>query len=298
MNDKIVLITGATGGIGKAAAIALAKQGFTVVIHGRNLQKTEQVCEEIKTATGNDKIDLIVANLFSLKDVRNMANSFKQKYKRLDVLVNNAGGIMGKDRETTIDGVEKTMAVNLLAPFLLTALLLDILKNSNDGRIINVSSNSHKLNAKPDFDDLSLEKGYNPLRAYGNAKLFLIWTTQHLSQTFNQQGIKNITANALHPGAVATNFGVESNLGAVLNFIAKLARPLFKTPEQGADTIVYLATSGEVKHSSGKYFVNRKQASVAEKYYSEKNEKAVWDYCMENTKAFKSPVNLEHPGSK
>jgi NAD(P)-dependent dehydrogenase (short-subunit alcohol dehydrogenase family) len=286
MNDKIVLITGATGGIGKAAAIALAKQGFTVVIHGRNRQKTELVCEEIKAATGNDKIDVIVANLFSLKDVQNMANTFKQKYNRLDVLVNNAGGIMGKDRETTTDGVEKTIAINLLAPFLLTELLLNILKNSDNGRIINVSSNSHKLNAKPDFDDLSLEKGYNPLRAYGNAKLFLIWITQHLSQTLNQQGIKNITANTLHPGAVATNFGVESNLGAVLNFIAKLARPLFKTPEQGADTIVYLATSGEVNNSSGKYFVNRKQANVAKKYYSEKNEKNVWDYCIENTKAF------------
>ncbi|HEY5745476.1 MAG TPA: SDR family NAD(P)-dependent oxidoreductase [Chryseolinea sp.] len=288
MNDKIVLITGATGGIGKAVAMALAKQGFTVVIHGRNQQKAEQVCEEIKAATANDKIDVLVANLFSLKDVQNMASTFKQKYKRLDVLVNNAGGIMGKDRETTTDGVEKTIAINLLAPFLLTALLLDMLKNSYDGRIINVSSNSHKLNAKPDFDDLSLEKGYNPLKAYGNAKLFLIWITQHLTQTLNQQGIKNITANALHPGAVATNFGVESNLGAVLNFIAKVARPLFKTPEQGADTIVYLATSSEVNNSSGKYFVNRKQAIVAEKYYSKKNEKSVWDYCIENTRAFTS----------
>jgi NAD(P)-dependent dehydrogenase (short-subunit alcohol dehydrogenase family) len=283
MNNKIVLITGATGGIGKAAAIALAKKDFTVVIHGRNRQKTELVCEEIKAATGNDKIDVIVANLFSLKEVQNMANSFKQKYNRLDVLINNAGGVMGKDREITADGIEKTIAINLFAPFLLTQLLLELLKNSADGRIINVSSNSHRLNAKPDFDDLSLEKGYNPLRAYGNAKLFLIWITQHLSQTFNQQGIKNITANTVHPGAVATNFGVESNLGAVLNFIAKLARPLLKTPEQGADTIVYLATSGEVKNSSGKYFVNRKQSKVTEKYYSEKKEKAVWDYCIENT---------------
>jgi NAD(P)-dependent dehydrogenase (short-subunit alcohol dehydrogenase family) len=276
MKDKIALITGATGGIGKAVAIALAKQGFTVVIHGRNRQKTEQVCEEIKAATGNDKIDVIVADLFSLKEVRNMAHIFKQKYTRLDVLVNNAGGIMGKDREITMDGFEKTIAINLFAPFLLIQLLRDIL---HDSRIINVASNSHKLNAKPDFNDLSLEKGYNPLRAYGNAKLFLIWITQHLSKTWN------LTANTVHPGAVATNFGVESNLGPVFNFIAKLARPLFKTPEQGADTIVYLATSGEVNNISGQYFVNRKQAIVADKYYSEQNEKAVWDYCMENTKS-------------
>lgn len=286
MNNKIAFITGATSGIGKAAAMALAKQNFTVVIHGRSNSKTQRVCKEIKSATGNDTIDFLIADMFSLNDVRKMANEFKQKYNRLDVLINNAGGIMGKEREITNDGLEKTMAINLFAPFLLIALLLDSLKKSNDGRIINVSSNSHKLNAKPTFNDLQLEKNYNPLNSYGNAKLFLIWTTQQLTKKLQQQGINNITANTMHPGAVASNFGVNSDLGGVLNIIGKLARPFFKTVEQGADTIVYLASSDEVKNISGKYFVNRKQAKVADKYYTENNEKLIWNYCEQQTKKY------------
>jgi len=283
MGNSTALITGATGGIGKATALALAREGYTVIIHGRNVQKTQQVCAELKEASGNHNIDVLVADMFSLQDISRMALTFKQKYDRLDVLINNAGGIMSNERETTADGIEKTIAMNLLAPFLLTGLLMDLIKKSPDGRVINVSSNSHKLNARPDLGDIDLQQHYEPLRAYGNAKLFLIWITQHMAAQLQEQGIRNVTVNTMHPGAVATNFGAESNLGAVLNFIAKLARPLFKTPEQGADTIVYLATSAEVAHTSGKYFVNRKQAKVADKYYSAQNEKTIWDYCLEQT---------------
>lgn len=293
MNERIVFITGATGGIGKAAAMALAKQDFTVVIHGRDQQKTQQVCEELKAATGNSKIEFLVADLFSLREVRKMADEFVHKYKRLDVLINNAGGIMSKDRETTADGFEKTMAVNLFAPFLLTELLLDLLKASSDGRVVNVSSNSHQLNAKPNFDDLQLENNYDPLKAYGNAKLFLIWVTQYLANQLKQEGINHVTVNSMHPGAVATNFGVDSNLGSVLNFIGKLIRPLFKTAEQGADTIVYLASSADVKNVSGQYFVNRKPVKVAAKYFTTSNEKAVWEYCEEQVKPFRQST---HPG--
>lgn len=291
MDRKTVFITGATGGIGKAVAIALAKLDFTVIIHGRNKALTQSVCEEIIGITGNQKIDYLVADLFSLKDVQNLATKFKRKYQRLDVLINNAGGIMSKDREITIDGHEKTIALNLLAPFLLTELLLNLLKKNKNGRIINVSSNSHQLNAKPDFSDLESKKGYNPLHAYGNSKLFLIWITQNIAATMLQDGIGNVTANSMHPGAVATNFGVNSNLGAVLNFIGKLVRPLFKTAELGADTIVYLATANEISEKSGQYFVNRKQAKVSDKYYTPANEKIVWHYCQEHTKAFSASEN-------
>src|SRR5690606_9641601 len=135
------------------------------------------------------------------------------------------------------------------------------------GRIINVSSNSHQLNAKPDFDDLELRNNYNPLTAYGNAKLFLIWISQYLAEKLIQNGYGNVTVNTLHPGAVATNFGVNSNLGGLLNFFGKLARPFFKTPEQGAETIIYLATSENVKSISGKYFENKKIKAPSEKYY-------------------------------
>src|SRR5690606_13443950 len=277
--QRTVFITGATSGIGKETAIALAKQNYRVVIHGRNKEKTTGVCEEIKKLSGNDKIDYIIGDLFLMSEVKKVAQTYIERYDRLDVLINNAGGIMSKDWKETAEGVETTIAVNLLAPFLLTELLLDLLKKSDDGRIINVSSNSHQLNAKPDFDDLELGKNYNPLTAYGNAKLFLIWMSQHLAEKLIQDGYGNVTVNALHPGAVATNFGVNSNLGGLLNFFGKLARPFFKTPEQGAETILYLATSEDVKSISGKYFENKKIKTASQKYYSQKNEQLVWDYC-------------------
>src|SRR5690606_8916231 len=277
--QKTVFITGATGGIGKATAIALAKQNYRVVIHGRNKEKTDGVCEEIKRLSGNNNIDYIIGDLFLMNEVKKVAQTFIERYDRLDILINNAGGIMSKDRKETAEGVETTIAVNLLAPFLLTELLLGLLKKSNDGRIINVASNSHQLNAKPDFNDLELKSNYNPLVAYGNAKLFLIWISQHLAGKLIQDGYENITVNTLHPGAVATDFGVNSNLGSLLNFFVKLARPFFKTPEQGAETILYLATSEDVKSISGKYFENKKIKTASQRYYSVLNEQLVWDYC-------------------
>src|SRR5690606_5570040 len=237
--QKTVFITGATGGIGKATAIALAKQQYQVIIHGRNKEKTAATCEEIKNISANQNVDHIIGDLFLMSDVKKVAETLINKYNRLDVLINNAGGIMDKDRKDTAEGIETTMAVNLLAPFLLTNLLLDVLKKSEVGRIINVSSNSHQLNAKPYFNDIELKSNYNPLAAYGNAKLFLIWMSQHLAGKLIKDDFKNITVNTLHPGAVATNFGMDSNLGGLLNFFGKLARPFFKTPEQGAETIIY-----------------------------------------------------------
>src|SRR5690606_17185594 len=196
-------------------------------------------------------------DLYLMGEVKKVAQTYIERYDHLDILINNAGGIMSKDRKETTEGVEKTIAVNRLVPFLLTELLLDVLKKWDDARIINVSSNSHQLNAKPDFDDLELKNNYNPLAAYGNAKLFLIWISQYLAEKLIQDGCENVTVNTLHPGAVATNFGVNSNLGGLLNFFGKLARPFFKTPEQGAETILYLATSEDVKSISGKYFENK-----------------------------------------
>jgi NAD(P)-dependent dehydrogenase (short-subunit alcohol dehydrogenase family) len=289
---KTVLITGATGGIGKAAAIMLAKQNYRIIIHGRDKAKTYTVCEEIKTLSGNTKIDYIIGDLFLPGEVKKVAETLINRYGRLDILINNAGGIMSNNRKETKQGIETTIAVNLFAPFLLTELLLDLLKQSADGRIINVSSNSHKLNAKPNFNDIELKNNYNPLAAYGNSKLFLIWISQYLSKDLSRKGFKNLTVNTLHPGAVATNFGVNSNLGTVLNFLAKLARPLFKTPEQGAEKIVYLANSESLNNVSGLYFENKKAVGASEKYYSEEREQLIWSYCESKVKEFFKPGNV------
>jgi len=278
---KIVLITGATSGIGKAAAHALAKQGYHVIIHGRNPSKTEVIRKEVIASTDNKQVSAVTADLYSLADVRRMCADIQERFPKIDILINNAGGLMGKERDITEEGFEKTFAVNVLAPFLITHLLMDMLLKSDDARIINVASNSHQLNAKPDFDDIESEHQYNPLRAYGNAKLYLIWNTQHLVAQLQQDGIANVRAYTMHPGAVATSFGTGSDLGPVLNFVSRLARFFFRSPEAGADTIVYLATEQNVPGRSGDYFVDRKPAKKSTKYFTPQREQLLWEYCLE-----------------
>lgn len=282
-NLKTVLITGATGGIGKATATALADMGWQVVVHGRNPAKTDAVCREIQENTGNKNVEALVGDLSLMSGVKRVAETFIRRYPRLDVLINNAGGIMDNKRRETTENIEITLALNLLAPFLLSQLLLDSLKKSEDGRIVNVSSNSHKLNAKPDFTDIELKNNYHPLTAYGNAKLFLIWITRMLAERLGRDGNQPISVNSLHPGAVATGFGVDSDLGGMLNFFGKLARPFFKSPQQGAETVIYLATSEDVQDISGKYFERKRITRVSERYYSLENEALIRAYCEEKT---------------
>jgi NAD(P)-dependent dehydrogenase (short-subunit alcohol dehydrogenase family) len=284
MKGKIILITGATAGIGKAAALALAKQGARVVIHGRNEAKLAAVQQEIILACGHYQVDVLVGDLLLLSDVRKMADTFNSRYERLDVVINNAGSMMGSKRQETPEGHEKTIAINLLSPFLLTGLLLDKLMQGPGARIINVASSAHKQNAKPDFDDLeSKQGGYAPLRIYGNAKLFLILASQQLNRRLKAKGIQHITVNSLHPGAVSTSFLENSHLDGFWRVLMLLSRRFFKTPEQGADTMVYLASSPAVEGVSGQYFVNRKPAAVNRRYNSLENEKKVWDYCVAQT---------------
>ncbi len=231
MKDKIILITGATSGIGKAAALALAKQGAHLILHGREGRKANATKQEIVSQTGNTAVDVVLADLSLLAETRRLAKELLQRYPRLDVLINNAGVMMGRQREVTAEGYEVTLAVNFLTPVLLTALLLPLLQKSPEGRIINVASSAHKQSARTDFLDWQLEHGYNPMRAYGNAKLFLILATQRMAK----MGLP-VTVNTMHPGAVASNFSVGSDLGPVLKVLGKLVRRFFRTPEQGADT--------------------------------------------------------------
>src|SRR6266545_3993807 len=197
MNGKICLITGGTNGIGKSTAQGLARMGATVVIVGRNAQKTSRVVEEIRAASGNKNVDSLLADLSSQQEVRRLAREFKSKYSRLHVLLNNAGGFFMR-RQLSVDGIEMTFAFNHLAYFLLTNLLLDTVKASAPARIINVSSAAHK-SGKIEFDNLQGERSYNGFAAYGNSKLANILFTIELARRLEGT---SITVNALHPGMV------------------------------------------------------------------------------------------------
>ncbi|HEY9003604.1 MAG TPA: SDR family NAD(P)-dependent oxidoreductase [Mucilaginibacter sp.] len=287
MESKIILITGSTDGIGKITAKQLAKQGHTIILHGRNQAKAEAMRQEIKAETGNDKIDILIADLLSMADIKRAVGDFKKRYDRLDVLINNAGAVFGKIRETTKDGLEKTMALNVFAPMLLTQLLLDTLAKSPAARIVNVSSAAHSMGSKPNMNDIQLLKNYSFANAYGNSKLFAIWLTQHLAAELKARNISNITVNSLHPGMIKTDFGQTIDKGFWGNLLFKVAVALFGiTPEKGAETTIYLTISPEVNNISGKYFSNKKIVEPNAKYYTPENEKLVWEYVQQVIKPY------------
>lgn len=284
MTPKIILITGATDGIGKITARKLAEMGHHIIIHGRNTQKAERVVAELKHQTSNQQIDYLIADLFSLQSVYELATIFARKYSQLDVLINNAGAVLDDERIETVDGLERTMALNVVAPFLLTQLLLPSLAKSPSARIINMSSGTHRL-ARPQMTDLNLNNVPSGQRRYGISKLFVIWNTQHLAKVLQEQHLTTITVNVSHPGAVATNFGLDANNGFLNNLIYKtayhLAHLLRQSPDRGAVTNVYLATSPEVSHITGKFFNNKKrQQRPAIHSYTPEREQQLWDYCM------------------
>ncbi len=280
MKDKVILITGATNGIGKAAALDLAKQGATVVIVGRNVEKTMATAAEIQRQSGQQKVDYLIADLSSLADVRRLAAEFKKKYSRLDVLINNAGATF-TTREETVDGYEKTFAVNHLAYFLLTTLLLDVLKASAPARIVSVSSSAHFMKGL-DFDDLQNKNfGMMGFGAYSASKLENVMFTYELARRLEGTGV---TANVLHPGFVKSGFG--SNNGGLFSMFIKLIQSVGAiTPEQGADTIVYLASSPDVEGVSGKYWIKRKDTPSAKFSYDVAANKRLWEISEQLTSA-------------
>jgi retinol dehydrogenase-12 len=270
MQNKICLVTGATNGIGKVTALELAKMGATVIVVGRNPDKTEAVVNELRAQSGSDRVDKALADLSSLAEVRALAENFKRKYSRLDVLVNNAGAYFGK-RQVSADGYEMTFALNHLSYFLLTALLLDVLKASAPSRIVNVASDAHRT-VPLDFDDLQAEKKFNGLVVYGRSKLANILFTYELAKRL--QGT-NVTANTLHPGFVATGFGADS--GALMRIGIKItARLMGVSVEEGAQTTIYLASSPEVEGVTGKYFQKCKPAQSSAASYDVDARERLW----------------------
>ena len=277
MQGKVCLITGATSGIGEVTAHELAKQGATVVVVGRNRQKAEATVHEIKSHTGNQDVGYLLADLSSQKEVRGLAKEFEARHDRLDVLVNNAGAIFSEYGETG-DGIERTFAVNHLNYFLLTNLLLDELIAGAPSRIVNVSSGAHQ-GAELDFDDLGTRQNYGFMKAYGRSKLANVLFTYELARRLEESGI---TANALHPGAVATNFGSNNAVWYARPVLA-LFRFFAVTPEKGAETSVYLASSPEVEGVTGKYFANKKPVSSSKTSYDREAAKKLWRVSEEMT---------------
>jgi retinol dehydrogenase-14 len=257
MEGKIVLITGGTSGIGKAAATALAAMGAEVVVTGRNRGRGEAALAEIRRASGSEKVSLMIADLAVQAEVRKLADNFRERHDRLDVLVNNAGLIQSKRKETP-DGIELTLAVNHLAPFLLTNLLLDLLEKSAPSRVITVSSEARR-HAEIDFDDLQSERRYRAFPVYGMTKKANILFTYELAERLEGTGV---VANCVHPGGVNTNFGDDNRSPGILLFRA--FKPFMRTPEQGADTVIYLAFSPEAAEMNGMYLTDREEVSPAE----------------------------------
>jgi len=257
MHGKICLITGGTNGIGKSAAQGLARLGATVVIVGRDAQKTSQVVADIRSATGNPNVDSLLADLSSQQAIHQLASEFKRQYSQLHVLLNNAGAAFAT-KQLSVDGIELTFALNHLAYFLLTNLLLDTLKVSAPARIINVSSDAH-ARGKIDFDNLQGERSYSSFGPYGNSKLANILFTMELARRLAGTGV---TVNALHPGFTRTDFG-KNNPGLFMKLMGIVVPLIARSPEKGAATSIYLASSPEVQGLTGKYFVDCKVTQPA-----------------------------------
>ena len=272
MQQQIAMVTGATAGIGKETARGLAQQGMTVIVVGRNAEKTARVAAEIRATTGNPNVEPMLADFASLAQVRALADAFKARYDRLDVLVNNAG-IVTQTRQVSVDGYELMFAVNYLAPFLLTNLLLDVLKASAPARIVNVSSFGYKKGAI-NFDDLQWERTFEHRQAYYQTRLGMVLFTLALARRLDGTGV---TANVLHPGIVKTALSHDYMANPVFRFFEQL---IAVSPAQGAQTSIFLASSSAVANVSGQYFEKQRAEPLHEVAQDQAQQERLWDVSM------------------
>lgn len=273
MNKKICLVTGANSGIGKEIALALAASGAHVIMVCRNAEKGRAVLEEIKTKSGSPSIDLLIADLSSQADIRLLARTLHERYSMLHVLINNAGLVLYQ-KKLSVDGIEMTLATNHLGPFLLTELLLDLLKKGGPSRIINISSAIHKW-AKIDLNDLQYQhRKYRFMQAYAQSKLLMNIVTFEWALRLKDSGM---TVNCVHPGAVKTSLGSDSAHHPALKWIDKMIKFFFITPEAAARTPVTLAISPEMENMTGKYFAKGKPVTASSVSYDTDLAKKVWE---------------------
>ena len=276
MKNKNVLITGATSGIGRSAAIELAKKEANIFFIARNIDKAEKLKKDIFKIT-NKEAFAIIADLSSMAEIRQAAKKFKSLKIPLNVLLNNAG-LINNRRKETVDGYEEIFAINHLAYFLLTNLLIEELKQEKNSRIINVSSGAHAFVKAFNFDDIHAKKSYKPFKVYGYSKLANILFTRKLSNVLKKE---NITVNCLHPGVVGTAFG--HNNGSIQKFLFYLAKPFMRSPDDGAKTSVYLCSSQDIKGITGEYFYNCKIAKTTKWAQSKADADRLWDLSKELT---------------
>lgn len=281
MEKKIILVTGASSGLGKQTALALAKQGYRVIIHGRDVEKTKRVYAQIKADVPNACLDMYTADLSLMSEVKKFADSIAANYSRLDVLVNNAGAQFGDKRQVTAEGHEKTLAINTLSPFLLTNLLLPLLEKSESARIITVSSESYRQGGQPILDDIELENHYSLSHSYAFSKLYVWWLMRQFDERLRASCIKNITVNTVEPGSAFTSLSRESLKSSWFMLpLVIIWLPMMRTAKYGARTSIYMASSPEVEGVSGKFYGNCKEKRINSKWINPAGEKTIWDFCQ------------------
>lgn len=277
LKGKICLVTGATSGMGEATAHALAQRNATVILVARDMGRAWATLGRIKSQTGNSSIEAMIYDLSSQAEVRQLAADFKSKYQRLDILVNNAGAWFNK-RQLSADGLEMTFALNHLSPFLLTSLLMDLLKAAAPSRIVNVSSYGHAKIKGMNFDDLQFQNNYgNGMRAYRQSKLANILFTYELARRLEGTGV---TVNAVNPGLVATNFGLNNVpwlKGSMRNIWKGIFGMFALSPDSGAQTAIFLASGAEVEKVTGKYFTNEMSEKSSPASYDEAAASRLWE---------------------
>lgn len=276
MRDKLCIVTGANSGIGRTTALGLAGLGARVVLVCRDSGRGETARRDISAQSGNESIDLLVGDLASQRSTRELATEIQEKYQRLDVLVNNAGQLISH-RSVTEDGIEATFALNHLGYFLLTNLLIDLLKASAPSRIVNVASSAHRMGTI-DFDDLQYETGYGGYKAYSRSKLANVMFTYELARRLEGTGV---TVNCMHPGTVRTNLfkGASGPVAFCLNML----KPLMRSLRKGAETVVYLASSPDVEGVTGQYFVNNRTRRSSRSSYDTAVAQQLWQVSAELT---------------
>jgi NAD(P)-dependent dehydrogenase (short-subunit alcohol dehydrogenase family) len=270
LDGKVVVLTGATSGIGRAAASELAASGAVLALVARDAARGQATVDELRAAAPAARVELFLADLGAQAQVRDVAAALCRRFPRIDVLLNNAG-VVNLRYSTTPDGIETVFAVNHLAYFMLTLLVLDALRAAPAARIVNVASEAHRM-GRLDFDDLGNTKRFRAMRVYGQSKLCNILFTYALARRLEGSGV---TANCLHPGAVATRLG--QNNGRVATALTKVLRPFFRTPADGADTAVYLASAAELASVTGTYFANRKPIRSTRVTYDDAIQQRLWD---------------------